>query len=73
MCPVKAPRGDGVGGGASSANHKLDSSGGLDKAIGREEALRLEFTRLGDDVIEFRGAGPVMEHLFERVGIPAVS
>jgi predicted NBD/HSP70 family sugar kinase len=40
-----------------------------DTTIMREGPPRLEFTRLGDDVIAFGGAALVMERVFERVGI----
>lgn len=38
----------------------------------RDGPPRLEFTRLGDDVIAFGGAALVMERIFERAGITTV-
>jgi len=40
-----------------------------DTTCARKSPARLEFTRLGDDVIAFGGAALVMDPLFERVGI----
>jgi len=40
--------------------------------IARPGPPRLEFTRLGEDVIAFGGAALVMERVFERVGITTV-